>query len=184
MSLGTPDSAPMQERAIPRGTACLLVLRDNDEPLAKCAVQWAVDALADGHDVPSIRVLAGLDLHGSPNSFETAALVEAALRELGVPESDRDARARLYVRDVCAAMITGDITPSQGADLIHRRVITPLQHPADLQPWCHLWEGNSADCSHSLEESERDKAILDYAILFMHEGAQPAIATDGASPRR
>ena len=174
----------MHEGALPRGTTCLLVLRDNGEPLAECAIQWAVDALAEGHDGPSIRLLAGLDLHGSPNSFETAALVEEALRELGVPQSDRDARARRYVRDVCAAMIVGEIAPSQGADLIHRRVITPLQHPADLQAWCHLWEGNSADCSHSLEESERDKAILDYAIRFMHEGAQSAVATDGASARR
>jgi hypothetical protein len=160
------------EEIAPRGTCGLLVLRDNHELLAESAVRWAVGALVEGYDVPSLRVLAGLDLTGWPNSFEAEALVEAALHELGIPEMDRGTRARLYVREISAAIIARELGPSEGVDLIHRRVITPLEHPADLQPWCYLWEGNSADCSGTLEDSERDAAILDYAALYLRTGTK------------
>jgi hypothetical protein len=163
----------------------LLVLRDNREPLGRNAVKWAVEALADGHDVPSIRILAGLDLDGWPNSFEVEALMEDALRELGVPETDRATRARAYVRELATAIVAGEIAPQEGAALIHRRVINPLDHPGDLQSWCYLWEGNAADCSRALEDAEIDRAIVDYAATFLAAAAQPAVAAEGgASPRR
>ena len=155
----------------PRGTTALLVLRDNREPLGKDAVRWAVDALADGYDVPSIRTLAGLDLDGWPDSGEAEALVEAALRELGVGDTDRHSRALEYLREVAAAIVAGDIAPQEGANLIHRRVISPLNHPVDLQAWCFLWEGNAADCSTSLEDSEIDQAIVDYATVFLRSAS-------------
>ena len=157
----------MQERISPRGTAELRVLRDNGEPLGKSAVQWAVDALAAGYDIPSLRILAGLDLDGWPNSFETEALVDTALRELGVPDTDRNSRALAYVRDIASAIVAREIVPQEGANLIHRRVIVPLNHPDNLQAWCYLWEGNAADCSRSLEDSEIDQAIIDYATAFL-----------------
>jgi hypothetical protein len=160
----------MHEKAPPRGTNSLLVMRDSGEPIAREAVRWAVDALQDAYDSPSIRALAGLDLDGFPNSFEADALVRAALRELGLAEGDRAANARRYLRDLCAAMIAGQMSPSEAIELIHRRVVTPLQHPADLRAWCFLWEGNSADCSRALEGTERDEAILDYAAQFLGEG--------------
>jgi hypothetical protein len=166
-TLSGQGNALVQERISPRGTTALLVLRDNGEPLGRNAVQWAVDALADGHDAPSIRILAGLDLTGWPNSFEAEALVEAALRELGVPETDRVSRALAYVREVAAAIVAGEIAPQEGANLIHRRVISPLKHPANLQAWCYLWEGNAADCSRALEDAEIDRAIVDYAGTFL-----------------
>jgi hypothetical protein len=173
----------VEERISPRGTAGLLVLRDNGEPLGKCAVQWAVDALADGCDVPSIRILAGLDLDGWPNSFEAETLFNSALRELGVPETDRKSRALEYVREVAVAIVAGEIAPQEGANLIHRRAISPLNHPADLQAWCYLWEGNAADCSRSLEDSEIDQAIVDYATTFSRAAAQPGVEPDGPSAR-
>jgi hypothetical protein len=174
----------VQGRSTPRGTTALLVLRDNCEPLGKNAVHWAVDALTDGHDVPSIRILAGLDMDGWPNSFEAEGLVDSAIRELGVPETDRATRARAYVREVATAIVAGEVTPKEGAALIHRRVIGPLNHPADLQPWCYLWEGNAADCSRALEDEESDRAIVEYATVFLAAAAQPAVAADEASPRR
>ena len=157
----------MQDRASPRGTNGLLLLRDSGEPFGKRAVQWAVDALSEGHDVPSIRLLAGLDLEGSPNSQEAELLVDAALRELEIPEADLNSRAMEYLREVAAAIASLEIAPQEGANLIHRLVIGPLNHPAELQAWCYLWEGNAADCSCILEDSEIDQAIVDYATSFL-----------------
>jgi hypothetical protein len=147
----------MEERALPRGTASILVPQDNGEPLGADSVRWAVDALSDGYDFPSLRILAGLDLGQLPNSFEAGALVEAALNELAVPGEDRDARARRYVREVCAEMLDGRLNPLSGVELIHRRVITPLKHPADLMAWCYLSEGNSA--GNDLHKSRRSDLI-------------------------
>jgi hypothetical protein len=145
----------------------MLVLRDNGEPLGRNAVQWAVGALAEGHDVPSIRTLAGLDLDGWPNPFEVESLLDAALRELGVPETDRNSRAMAYVREVAAAISAREIPPQEGVNLIHRRVIGPLDHPTDLQAWCYLWEGNAADGSRALDDAEIDRAIIAYASTFL-----------------
>jgi hypothetical protein len=170
----------VQDRLSPRGTNVLLLLRDTGEPFGKRAVQWATDALSDGHDVPSIRLLAGLDLEGLPSSPDAGALLEAALRELQLPETDLPARALEYLRDVAAAIVAREIAPQEGANEIHRLVIGPLGHPADLQGWCYLWEGNAADCSRVLEEAEIDQAIVDYATAFL-AAAQPVVAADGAS---
>ncbi len=174
----------MAEHISPRGTIGLLVLRDNKQPLGKDAVKWAVDALVDGYDVPTIRTLAGLDLDGWPNSVEVEGLVETALGELGVPQTDRHSRAREYVREVASAIVAKTIAPQEGANRIHQRVISPLDHPKDLQGWCYLWEGNAADCSRALEDSEIDQEIIGYATVFLQAAAQPAVAADGASPRR
>jgi hypothetical protein len=179
----TDRRALVQERISPRGTTELLVLRDNGEPLGKGAVQWAVEALAAGYDVPSLRILAGLDLDGWPNSFETETLMDTALRELGVPVTDRNSRALAYVRDVASAIVARDIAPQEGANLIHRRVIVALNHPGDLQAWCCLWEGNAADGSRSLEDSEIDRAIVDYAGAFLRGAViPPSPIPDPATP--
>jgi hypothetical protein len=92
------------------------VLQDNGEPLTTHAVRWAVDALSDGYDTPSLRILAGLDLVGLPNSFEAGTLVDAAMQELAIPKTDRNTRARLYVREVCGAMIASELPPLYGAE--------------------------------------------------------------------
>lgn len=169
-----PES-DVQGRNIPRGTIAMLVLWDSGESLGQCAVQWAVDALVDGYDVPSLRLLAGLDLDGWPDSIEAGKLVARALRELGIPEADRNARALEYVREVAAAIVAGEIGPQEGVDRIHRRVISPLNHPAELQSWCCLWMGRAADGSHSLADSRIDQAIVDYATTFSRAAAQPVI---------
>ena len=146
------------------------------------AVQWAVDALSDGHDVPSIRILAGLDLDGWPDAFEADTLVEKALRELGIPETDPHSHTMAYLRELATAIVAGKIAPQEGANLIHRRVISPLDHPADLQAWCYLWEGNAADCSRSLEDSEIDQAIVDYATIFLRRPPNPPLRRAGLRP--
>jgi hypothetical protein len=162
----------------PRGTKGLLVLRDSGEPFGKRAVQWAVDALSDGYDAPSIRLLAGLDLEGPPHSPDAEPLLQAALRELELPETDPKARAFEYLREVAAAIVAREVTPEEGVNLIHRLVLSPLGHPAELQAWCFLWEGNAADCSRPLDGSEIDRAIVDYAKAFLGTSA------GGSWPRR
>jgi len=134
----------------PRGTGEVLVLLETGKGLGRIAADWAVSALVAGYDSPSIRVLAGMDMAGQPSSSEVTPILEGALRELGVQRPSFNEAARLYVREVATATLAGQLAPQQAAELIHCRVITPLEHPKDLMPWCYVWEGNSADCTRAL----------------------------------
>jgi hypothetical protein len=156
---------------MPRGTSELLLLLESDQPIGKKAVAWAVAALVAGNDCPSMRILAGLDLggHGEPTSFEAAPYVRAALEELEVGQPDLDVVARLYVREVAQAALAGELAPRDAAELVHRLVVTPLNHPDDLMAWCYVWEGNAADCSRPLEEHEMDEEILKVAADFARD---------------
>jgi len=129
-------------------------------------VQWAVNALEAEFDTPSIRTLAGLDLCGEPVRAETVPAFESSLLELEIELPDPDTTARLYMLEVAAAIVMRSIAPQVGAELIHSRVVSPLEHPPDLQPWCFVWEGNSADCSSVLEGEALDAEIFKVANDF------------------
>jgi hypothetical protein len=144
----------------------VLVLLQSGQPIGQRAVDWAVSALEAGFDCHSIRLLAGLDMSGQPTSFEAIPLFDAALLELGIQKPSFDEAARLYVREIADATLAGRLAPRHAADLIHRRVIGPLDHPEDLMPWCYVWEGNSADCTRSLEDHEWDNEIMKVAREF------------------
>jgi hypothetical protein len=121
-----------------------------------------------------MRILAGLDLdrHGEePSSFEAAPYVRAALEELGVVQPDFEVVARLYVREVAQAALAGELAPRDAAELVHSRVVTPLNHPDDLMAWCYVWEGVAADGSRLLEEHEMDEEILKVAADFARDAA-------------
>lgn len=122
-------------------------------------VNWAVDALVAGFDTPSLRVLAGLDLDGEPLRADVYPAFAASLSELGIRLPDASVTGRLYVRHVAQAIVAGAIAPRDGAELIHARVVSPLEHPPDLMPWCYVWEGNSIDCT-LLGDNEIDEEII------------------------
>ena len=132
-------------------------------------VEWAVTALTEGFDSPSLRILAGADLDGSPSPFETSPLFRAALTELGILLPELEVLARLYVREVARQVVGGTLEPRTAADLVHRRVVTPLEHPTDLMSWCYVWKGNSVDCSRPLDDEELEHEIHRLAIEFAGE---------------
>lgn len=142
-----------------QSTTEIALLHHCGQPIGSAAVAWAVAALELEHDTPSLRILAGLDLFGEPSSTDASRLFAAALAELGIELPEHPVLARLYVRDIARAVLDGEIAPRDAADRIHELVITPLEHPPDLQSWCHVWEGNSADLSQLLEGEALDAEI-------------------------
>lgn len=154
----------------PKGTAELL-LRIRHTATGQSAVDWAVNALVAGYDTPSMRVLAGLDLDGLPSAWEASELVTASLEELGFAPPDIETISYAYVTDAAKAALTGELSPQEAANRIHKLVVSPLDHPPDLMPWCYVWEGNAADCSRSLEDHEIDAEILRLAEQYVREHA-------------
>lgn len=118
----------------------VLVARAAGELSGEEMVDWAVDALSAGFDSPSLRVLAGL-MPSEALVRDAEPILRQAVRELGIQVPDLEAMRRAYVPIVCRALLQGDLSPTEAAELIHRRVVGPLGHPADLMAWCYLWEG-------------------------------------------
>ena len=140
----------------------LLARRWASDALGEDYVKWALDALEAGWDTPSLRILAGLNLTSPLADIEPYFL--SVLKELSIEEPAPDEMPLHYLRYVCRAIMTRTITPDQGIDLIHKRVINPLGHPKHLMHWCFLWEGNNPDGSFAeLKGIERDNIIIEYA---------------------
>ena len=135
--------------------------------------RWAEDALEQGLDSPSLRILAGL---GSRTTyFEAEPYFRRSMAELGIalPTVDESLR-RLYLREVARQISAGEISPAEGLERIHRWVLVPLGHPPDLSHWCFLWEGLDPEWYGELSERARDAMAV--AAAKAVEPPQPALA--------
>lgn len=76
-------------------------------------------ALADGHDGPSFRALAGLH---RPSRLAVSALFDEALREMGrEPMSEEDA-CIVAARALAARILHGRVSPREGAEMLVRDI--------------------------------------------------------------
>ena len=117
----------------------LLVRQLDSAVTAADMVDWATAALSAGLDTPALVVLAGLPRRSS--LFEAEPWFERALAELGVELPLPDDLRRAYVGVVSRAVLARTCPSDTALDLIHRHAVNPLAHPADLAPWCYVWEG-------------------------------------------
>lgn len=124
---------------LPRGTIELLVRRVGGALTGDHVAGWGVGALTEGFDSPALRQLAGVE---SPTLSDTMPLFQRAVEELqlAMPRSSDDLY-RAWLRELTRKLIDGELSTSEALDRIHREVLEPLNHPADLMPWCFLWEG-------------------------------------------
>lgn len=122
-----------------------LVACECGESPAEELIGWAVRALQAGEDTPVLRVVAGL-VPGEVGSFEVVRYFSRAAHELGIRVLTGEALRRAYIPVACRALLRGELPPREALDRIHRRVVSPLGHPADLMRWCYLWEGNGPEC--------------------------------------
>jgi hypothetical protein len=95
----------------------VLALREMGRGSAADVVQWAGDALAEGRDSPSLRVLAGL----SPplSGYEVDRHLRDATGELGVSVPDRETLLALFARLVARGIVDGSVSPESGVKDIY-----------------------------------------------------------------
>ena len=138
---------------LPRGTMAVLAHRQLASATGDEMVTWAVDALEDGFDSHALRRLAALDLDGIPSVFDAAPLFASAVEELAltVPH-DKDGILRAYLLVLARRVLDGACAVEDGLKTIHRDVLEPLNHPADLMDWCYLWEGLEPGTFESLDD--------------------------------
>ena len=144
----------------PRGTLELLVaIRQNRAP-ANDVANWAICALEDGYDTPALRLAASF--HRDELASDAEPYVWRALGELGITPPSGEELLRAYADELALGILAGTREPMDTVELVHHRVITPLNHPDDLMDWCYIWEGNNPeDLSTNVHELGAD----DYAAL-------------------
>jgi hypothetical protein len=91
---------------------------------------------------------------------EVALHFRQALAELGIRVPSRETALRWHLAALARQILSGELTPQRGIDRIHREIVTPLKHPKDMQAWCFLWSGSSADGKPYFPEEQRPSAIL------------------------
>lgn len=143
----------------PLDDALVFVLADFEtgNPTGEGLVAWAATALEQGHDSPSLRILASLTSDAWLSEAEP--YFRRALTELRVQTPPRRELLLRYLRIVARDMLNGKIPAQRATHLIHSRVVSPLNHPAEIQRWCYLWEGLHPDDFHSIEGDEHRAAV-------------------------
>jgi hypothetical protein len=132
-------------------------------------VAWAERALVGGLDSPALRQLAGLE---RPSRADARSLFERAAGELGLAApATNDSLLRRYLAVLAGDILDGTRQPDAALDVIHKHVLGPLNHPADLMEWCYVWEGlDSARGFASLSDAERDAAARALARRTLEQG--------------
>ena len=71
----------------------------------------------------------------------------------------RETTLRWHLAALAQKVLSGELTPLEGIDQIHREILTPLKHPKDMRVWCYLWSGLSPDGKPYFPEEQRPGAI-------------------------
>jgi hypothetical protein len=140
-------------------------------------VEWATSALVDGLDTPALVWLAGLP--PTCSVFEAGPLLDRALAELGLASLPAaEALRRAYVGVISRQLLDGRLTPTDAVQLIHRVAVGPLNHPADLMPWCYVWEGLDFLDYRVLSDAEAADRARDLARVWASSRTWPTQVAD------
>ena len=165
---------------MPRDTVTLLSKKATGRICNEDYIDWAVHALEDGFDSPSLIALAcldsKLDFHVDAGKYFEKTIKELALPipecELLVPtwplSIDGFSRREIeslppnyeeilyqHLDEIVEQIKDGLLDPVTGVNRIHLEVVDSLSHPAVLMEWCFLWESISSEEGRGTEEETR-----------------------------
>jgi hypothetical protein len=147
-------------------------------------VNWATQALNDGHDTPALVTLAGLDMDSPPLLSETMPAFRAALVQLGIPvPANREGVLRAHGVDIARQISVGALTPSEGVLRMECEVVSPLDHPIDLMAWCYLNSDLHPDTLAELSGIEWERYVLELAGSTSSMESTPTLAQISATER-
>jgi hypothetical protein len=156
-------------QGVPPGTQQLLADLCLESLSGPDACRWALSALEAGFDTPSLRILAGMSFGPEPGFFEVRPYLDAALSELNLRlNPSRDEVLREYARVLAEELLAGVRPVEATLEVIHRTVVSPLNHAEDLKGWCYLWEGLAPDGSFgAVSGSELERATREFAARWL-----------------
>ena len=86
---------------------------------------------------------------------------------------------RAYVTVVSRALLAGTTTTADALERIHGRVVSPLGHPPDLQPWCFVWEGLAPSDYHALDAAGIEHEARTLATMWSRQAPIVSLRTTG-----
>jgi hypothetical protein len=123
---------------------------------------FAADALEAGHDGRQLRRIAGMM---RPTRADLEPIIDAMFGELGqLPIADTQAAGIHLAKKVCEQIVSGAISPYDGANLIWRTIANRLGQPDELLQFVGLaseWE------DHMNLRDHYDKDIVAAARTFL-----------------
>ncbi|MGD9853152.1 MAG: hypothetical protein AB7T38_18035 [Nitrospirales bacterium] len=156
------------KRKVLRMAAANLVLGLLD---GKNLADIATEALVEGEDSPSLRILAGL-LESS--SSEEQILLEKAFQELAILKPNRIQAALHLSKEIAGKILEGQLSPYQGAKNIHEiSLLVPSENILSLHPfiyWASEWEERPED--HAFMDNAIIEAAKDLSSLTKNEEKQ------------
>jgi hypothetical protein len=153
----------------PGHSMTLLAKKANRSVLGQDYVDWAVQALTEGLDSPSFLILAGLDIGEDFPLWEAEKYFTKAVNELGLSIPDDETILRKHLVTLLTQIQKGTVDPQMGIERIHREVVSPLEHPSDLQSWCFLWEGLNPMGNDVIPKDEYRAKIFEFAGKWLSE---------------
>jgi len=115
----------------------------------------ALDAILAGYDSPSLRQLAGTSEH---DKEEANRLFAKSIRELGFQVPPASEAGLTLARNTAREVLSGAITPYDGAKLIWDRVYTRLPELKQLRLFVGLASEYEDDIKH---RGEYDRQIIE-----------------------
>jgi hypothetical protein len=128
-------------------------------------IDWAISMLESQYDGYNLRILAGLTSNYS--SSETEAYFNRVIKELNIIVPEHEVILRAYLIEIAKEIICGITLPINGVNMIHKYVLTPLEHPRDLMGWCYLWESLEPTTFDLITNDKMDQTIIDFAKRYL-----------------
>jgi hypothetical protein len=143
-------------------------MRINEMGIGQDYVDWAVTALVDGFDSPSLAILAGLDTEGVVYRLDGELYFQRVAQELGWQFPDDETVLRWHLDEIARRISLAAIDPVTGIKRIHEEVVVPLGYPSDLRSWYDLWEQHYGfGCNVDDSDEGRATAIVAHAATWI-----------------
>jgi hypothetical protein len=166
---GRSSDSMKKDQELPSSTIALLAKKTNGSVRGQDYVDWAVQALTENFDSPSLSILASLDLENDFSLWEAEKFFKKVVCELDWSFPDNEAILRTHLATLIIDIQNGTVDPEKWIERIHQEVVSPLGHPSDLQGWCFLWEGNDPVEYRILSKEEYSSRIIDFAKAWTTE---------------
>jgi hypothetical protein len=155
----------------------LLIDREFCSGSWQAVISWAADALVEGIDSPSLRILAGLSTADSDDVRQAAMYLERALGELGMRYPSTEELEREYARRIAHEIVSHKRSPYDGAYRLNDLSLSGRLHADDENEWGRLLDALAHESEFGelspLAPEGAENAILAAAkrLLEKHENS-------------
>ena len=142
-------------------------------------VDWAGEMLVQGHDSPSLRILAGLQRLAS--TFEAEDYFLRSVRELGLSIPDPETAVRAYACEIARQIVDGRLTGREGVRELYR-ICLATEYDRDYLIWLELDDALDSLLSGEYAYTYEAATLENFDEVARQEAEKFIVALCGAGP--